>query len=99
MQREAGPLSEEAMAARRIAFTLAKAEDALGIRYAISLPLKARTDMILAGAMENPSAIDEATYSLAYMLSQPSQANVGHEAAKQQPGGPLHKPKQEPTKQ
>lgn len=92
-------LSADVMAARRIAYTLAKAEDALGIRHAISVPFGYRMEMILTGAMENPSAVDEGTYSLAYRLLQRDTANVGHPDLKQQPGGPLHQPKPEPQKQ
>ncbi|MCK1400128.1 hypothetical protein IVB45_18580 [Bradyrhizobium sp. 4] len=92
-------LSPDVMAARRIAYTLAKAEAALGIHHTINVPFSYRMETILSGAMENPGAVDEATYSLAYRFLQSDTANVGHPDLKQQPGGPLHKPKPEPQKQ
>lgn len=92
-------MSEDAEAARRIAFTLAKAENALGITHRAGLPLSYRMEMILSGAMENPAAVDDEVYSLAYVFSQQRQSNVEHEKLKQQPGGPLHEPKPEAQKQ
>lgn len=87
--------------ALKIAHLLARAEHTLGFYSSAldRLPLQARLEAILSGAMENPSAVDEATYSLAYALSRQSQANVGNEKLKQQPAGPMHQPKQEPKKQ
>lgn len=91
--------------AQKIAFALDEAERSLGLpsSYGRSISLNTWLEQILLAAMENPLGIEPNTYSLAYTLSEISskqqQANVDHEKLKQQPGGPLHQPKQEPTKQ
>jgi len=93
--------SEDFRLAHKLAFMIGGAQHALGINgpNSDSLPLQPQLEAILQGAMENPAAVDEATYSIVYLLSQQPQANVDHEKLKQQPGGPLHQPKQEPQKQ
>jgi hypothetical protein len=95
---EHASLPSEVQTARLLAFMLSEAEHALGIQDADKLPLDYRLEAVLSGAMENPAAVDEATYSIAYALSQ-QQSNVGYQAVKQKPGGPLYQPKQEPQKQ
>lgn len=91
--------SEEFDRARRIAFTIAKAEASLGLSGAARLPFDDRLSAILHGAAENPAAVDAESYRLAFTLAQQDTANVANPQVKKQPGGPLHQPKQESQKQ
>lgn len=65
-------LTEDQDAGRRIAFLLAQAEAALGLR-AVGLPLHARLLAVLHGAMEQPSKVDPSAYSVAYRLMEGNQ--------------------------
>lgn len=59
------PAVEEA---RRVAFLIGEAEHRLGINND-HLPLSARLQMVLQGAMDNPRAVDPGTFAVIYKLA------------------------------
>ncbi|MBR1362941.1 hypothetical protein [Bradyrhizobium ottawaense] len=54
--------------ARRVAFLISTAEHRMGIDNQ-DLPLSARLENILQGAMDDPAAIDPALFGLIHMLA------------------------------
>jgi hypothetical protein len=55
--------------ARHIALVLGRSEHALGIRDAKALPLSARIENALQGAMQAPELVDEDTFELLHLLT------------------------------
>jgi hypothetical protein len=64
-------LTPEIALARQICFMLGEAEHALGIE-AHGLPLDARLERVLAGAMERPQLISADAYAALYLLRRPA---------------------------
>jgi hypothetical protein len=62
-------LSEDAEAARRIAFTLAKMGSKLGLPYPSS------ADLLLQAAMERPEAVTPEEFKVAYLM-RPTAAGI-----------------------